>query len=59
MMMFPRYDTVELAFEGADRLPIGAEPPFSVRLRNGGDELVVPAFWDGGTTYRVRIGPET
>ncbi|WP_350350097.1 DUF4038 domain-containing protein [Microbacterium sp. A8/3-1] len=58
-MMFPRYDTVELVFEGADRLPIGAEPPFSVRLRNGAEEIVVPGFWDGGTTYRVRVCPES
>lgn len=57
--MFPRYDTVELVFEGADRLPVGAEPPFSVRLRNGAEEIVVPGFWDGGTTYRVRVCPES
>lgn len=57
--MFPRYDTVELVFEGADRLPIGAEPPFSVRLRNGAEEILVPGFWDGGTTYRVRVCPES
>ena len=57
--MFPRYDTVQLVFEGADRLPIGAEPPFSVRLRNGAEEILVPGFWDGGTTYRVRVCPES
>ncbi|WP_136056191.1 DUF4038 domain-containing protein [Microbacterium sp. K24] len=58
-MMFPRYDSVELVFEGAERLPVGAEPPFSVRLRNGDEEIVAAGFWDGGTTYRVRVCPES
>ncbi|KJQ53442.1 putative endoglucanase [Microbacterium sp. SA39] len=57
--MFPRYDAIELAFEGAEVLPVDAEPPFSVRLQQGDQTLVVPGFWDGGTTYRIRFCPES
>ena len=52
------YLPVELVFEGSERLPVAAGAPLSVRFRLAGSEdVTVPGFWDGGTTYRVRFAP--
>ncbi|MFE7504723.1 DUF4038 domain-containing protein [Promicromonospora sp. NPDC057488] len=54
------YDTVELSFRGDDALPVGGQPPFTVRLTcdDGGEPVVVAGFWDGGHDYRARFCAE-
>ncbi len=52
------YLPVELVFQGREALPLAERPPLSVRFRHASSgEVTVPAFWDGGTTYRARFAP--
>ncbi|MFB7251281.1 DUF4038 domain-containing protein [Microbacterium sp. NPDC056234] len=52
------YLPVELVFEGSEGLPVGDRPPLGVRFRQvGREDVTVPGFWDGGTTYRARFAP--
>ncbi|MDP3949454.1 DUF4038 domain-containing protein [Microbacterium sp.] len=53
------YLPVELVFEGSEGLPVAARAPLSVRFRrDGSEDVTVPGFWDGGTTYRARFAPQ-
>ncbi|MFF3493335.1 DUF4038 domain-containing protein [Streptomyces sp. NPDC002795] len=57
-MRYELHRPVVLSFEGDDTPPLSDEPPLSIRLRHPeAGEQVVPGFWDGGTTYRVRFSP--
>ncbi|WP_419992607.1 DUF4038 domain-containing protein [Streptomyces boninensis] len=49
---------VVLSFEGNAALPLSDEPPLTLRLSHpDAGESLIPGFWDGGTTYRVRFSP--
>ncbi|GAA3758223.1 DUF5605 domain-containing protein [Microbacterium kribbense] len=49
---------MELTFGGTYALPVDNVPPVLVRFCHGTHAVVVPGFWDGETTYRVRFLPE-
>lgn len=51
------YDVVELSFDGPSvAQPVSAVAPLTAHVvHESGDSVTVPGFWDGGTTYRVRI----
>jgi hypothetical protein len=53
------YRPIELTFEGADLISAD-RTPLTLRVRHeaSGAARVVPGFWDGGTTYRVRFAPD-
>jgi hypothetical protein len=52
------YRPIELTFEGAETIPAD-RTPLTLRARHdeSGAEHVVPGFWDGDVTYRVRVAP--
>ncbi|WP_166314559.1 DUF4038 domain-containing protein [Microbacterium excoecariae] len=53
-----QHETVELAFRGRERVPVGGAAPVTVRFRHAdGEEVVVPGFWDEDATYLVRFLP--
>ena len=53
------YRPIELMFDGSDVIPAD-RTPLTVRARHEASdaERIVPGFWDGGTTYRVRFAPD-
>ncbi|TDD64954.1 DUF4038 domain-containing protein [Jiangella aurantiaca] len=57
-MSHERYRPIELSFEGGVVVPADSTP-LSVRFAHeSAGERLVPGFWDGGRTYRVRFAPE-
>ena len=53
------YRPIELTFEGVAVMPADRTPlTLHARHTPSGEERVVPGFWDGGATYRVRFAPD-
>ncbi|WP_194396637.1 DUF4038 domain-containing protein [Microbacterium atlanticum] len=53
------YRPTELTFEGAEVIPADRTPlTLHAQHAPSGEERVVPGFWDGDTTYRVRFAPD-
>ncbi len=52
-----RWGVFEASYEAAAPAGSPMEVRFSATFTQGDDSIVVPGFWDGGETYRVRFSP--